>query len=536
MPALAAPLFGAVSGTRRAGAQPSRRVGANEYAMNAQEFFNVLTQHAASTYRPAVIGPRASLSYSALCAHVKERAALYKQLSVGVLLTLQDNSPWTIVDDVAALMTDVVHVPLPPLATDRMVTSALERCGADTVIAPGAMAARLVRLGLRPSVSLSGGDGVFVRDVASPARALPPGTAKIVFDIDGEGMGRGICLSEQALLSAASSTAQALAERGIKRHLMTRPLATLQECVMGAYASLISGATCVAMPGSHFALDAMGVDPLALHEELEHHGAQSFLATLQTLVDYATFLQDRRARAPVTLRCALIDGPADELGVRRLFEATGLPVVPTFSLPEAASVITMRTDGIRHAGSAGKVLPHMRMRVSARGELEVKGTLFLGYVGDAPYTGEWLGTGRYGEIDAEGFVYLLDRAGSALVATSRAGPTQASAERALMDTLLFMQAVVYLKPRVGCCAVLWPIGQSLSDGEIQAAIDRCNARLDARSKLVRWTRAKAPFSFVAGLATSRGRPRRSMILRLHDHEFNEAIAEDARHDALIADV
>ncbi|HBL66214.1 MAG TPA: hypothetical protein DDZ58_10330 [Achromobacter sp.] len=102
-----------------------------------------------------------------------------------------------------------------------------------------------------------------------------------------------------------------------------------------------------------------------------------------------------------------------------------------------------------------------------------------------------------------------------------------------MDTTLFMRAVVFLKPRIGCCAVLWLIGPNLSDAEIQAAIDRCNARLDKRAKVVRWTLAKAPFSFISGLATSRGRPRRSMILRLHDHEFDEAIAEDARHDALI---
>jgi hypothetical protein len=51
--------------------------------------------------------------------------------------------------------------------------------------------------------------------------------------------------------------------------------------------------------------------------------------------------------------------------------------------------------------------------------------------------------------------------------------------------------------------------------------------------VVRWTRAKAPFSFASGLSTSQGRPRRSVILRLHDQDFNDAIAEDARHDALI---
>lgn len=500
--------------------------------MTAQEFFDVLTQHAASTYRPALIGSRASLSYSAFCTYVQERRALYEKLSVKVLLTLQDNAPWTVVDDVAALMANVAHVPLPPLASDRVLTRALERCAVDTVIAPGAMAARLVRLGLLQAVTLPGGDGLFMRQVAPAARALPSGTAKIVFDPEGEDMGRGICLSASALLSAAKSVADQLADRGIKRHLMTRPLATLQECVIGAYASLIAGATCVALPGNHLGLDAMGVDPLVLHDELEHHGAQSFLATPQAMVDYATFLQDRRARAPVTLRCALIDGAAQELGVRRLFEAVGLPVVPTFSVPQAGSVVTMNTDGIRHAGSAGKTLPHLRLRVSAGGELEIQGTGFLGYLDDFTVP-PWLETGRHGEIDADGYVTMLDRVGASIVATPRVGPVQANAERALMDTTLFMRAVVFLKPRVGCCAVLWLIGPNLSDAEIQAAIDRCNARLDKRAKVVRWTLAKAPFSFVSGMATSRGRPRRSMILRLHDHEFDEAIAEDARHDALI---
>lgn len=508
--------------------------------MNAQDLFNVLTQHATSTYRPATIGARASLSYAALSAYVQERAALYAKLSVKVLLTMQDNTPWTIVDDLAALMAPVVHVPLPPLATDSMLVSAMQRCGVDTIIAPGTMTSRLVRLGLSPLITLPGGDGVFVRDAlfsrdAQYCAPLPDGTAKIIFDTGNDEMSRGICLSAPALLTAAASLAHALAERGIKRHLMTRPMATLQECVMGAYASLIAGATCVALPGSHLGLGATGVDPLALHEELEHHGAQSFLAAPQALVDYATFLQERRARVPVTLRCALLDGPADELGVRRLFEAAGLPVVPTFAVPEAASVVTLNGDGVRHPGSAGAVLPHASLRVSARGEVEVQGTLFLGYVDAPPFTGEWWGTGRYGEIDDDGYLYLLDRASPTIVASPRAGVTQAGAERALLDTSLFMQAVVFAKPRIGCCAVLWPIGQGMSDAEIQAAVDRCNARLDAHSQVTRWTRAKAPFSFVSGLATSRGRPRRSMILRVHDHEFNEVDADDAPLEALRAD-
>lgn len=503
--------------------------------MTAQELFDVLTRLAASTYRPAVIGGRATLSYGAFCTQVQERSALYKNLSVKVLLTMQDNSPWTVVDDVAALMAEVAHVPLPLLATDRVLTRVLERCAVDTVIAPSVMAARLVRLGLLQAVSLPGGDGVFIRQAEPPPRTLPPGTAKIVFDTDSDNIGKGICLSAPALLSAARSVADVLADRGIKRHLMTRPLATLQECVTGVYASLISGASCVALPACHLGLDAMGVDPLVLHDELEHHGAQSFLATPQALVDYATFLQDRRARAPVTLRCALVDGPVQELGLLRLFEAAGLPVVPTFAVPQAGSVVAMNTDGVRHGGSAGKTLPHLRMRVSAGGDLEIAGSGFLGYVDEEPYVGQWLDTGRHGEIDADGYVTLLDRAGTSIVSASSIGPVQANAERALMDTSLFVRAVVFLKPRVGCCAVLWLIGTSVSDDEIQAAVDRCNARLDKRSKLVRWTLAKAPFSLVSGLATSRGRPRRSMILRLHDHEFNEAIAEDARHDALISD-
>ena len=504
--------------------------------MNAQDFFNVLNQHAASTYRPALLGSRMSLSYSAFCAYVKERAALYETMSVKVLLTVQDNAPWAVVDDVAALMANVAHVSLPPLVSDRMLARVLDRCGADTVIAPGTMEARLIRLGLRLSNVLPGGDAIFIRNAEPPARVLPPGTAKIVFDTDAEDMGKGVCLSAHALLSSATSVANALAERGIKRHLMTRPLATLQECVMGAYASLIVGATCVALPSSHLGLEAGGVDPFVLHDELEHHGAQSFLTTPQAMVDYATFLQDRRARAPVTLRCAMIDSPANELGVRRLFEAAGLPVVPTFSLVQAASAVTINTDAVHHPGAAGKALPHLQIRASARGELEIKGTQFLGYVDHPPYFGEWLSTGRYGEIDANGYVSLLDRVGAVVVATARIGSTQASAERALLDTSLFMQAVVFFKPRVGCCAVLWLVGHNVSDGEIQAAVDRCNARLDTRSQVVRWARAKAPFSFASGLSTSHGRPRRSVILRLHDHDFNEAIAEDARHDALIAGV
>jgi O-succinylbenzoic acid--CoA ligase len=93
--------------------------------------------------------------------------------------------------------------------------------------------------------------------------------------------------------------------------------------------------------------------------------------------------------------------------------AAHVPVVQTYGLTETASqLVTLAPeDAIRKVGSAGKPLMGSQLRVDADGEICVRGpTVSPGYLHDAsPRSDGWLRTGDLGYLDAEGYLYVLDR-------------------------------------------------------------------------------------------------------------------------------
>lgn len=129
---------------------------------------------------------------------------------------------------------------------------------------------------------------------------------------------------------------------------------------------------------------------------------------------------------PAYLRCALLGGgPAP----RPLLEGCarrGVPVVQTYGLTESCSqaATLAPTDALRKLGSAGRPLLPVRLRIMREGgearpgeagEIELCGpTITPGYADrreatEAAFHDGWLRTGDLGHLDAEGYLYLLDR-------------------------------------------------------------------------------------------------------------------------------
>jgi o-succinylbenzoate---CoA ligase len=120
---------------------------------------------------------------------------------------------------------------------------------------------------------------------------------------------------------------------------------------------------------------------------------------------------------PAHLRCVLLGGgPAP----RRLLErcaALQIPVVQTYGLTETCSQIATIApeDAIRKPGSSGKPLYPNELRISDAGEIMVRGPVVMaGYANRPQETSSaiidgWLHTGDAGEIDNDGFLFVLDR-------------------------------------------------------------------------------------------------------------------------------
>ena len=106
-----------------------------------------------------------------------------------------------------------------------------------------------------------------------------------------------------------------------------------------------------------------------------------------------------------SLRSAVVGGAPMPEALLEVWRRRGVEIVPGYGLTEAAPNVLY----------AGKPYPHVDVRLSPEGELQVRGpNVFAGYWRNAEATaaafdGEWLRTGDVAECDDEGFYRIKDR-------------------------------------------------------------------------------------------------------------------------------
>ncbi|GAA4332211.1 AMP-dependent synthetase/ligase [Variovorax defluvii] len=431
-----------------------------------------------------------------------------------VLATLMDNSPAWVAADLAAARLGVVHVPLPLFFSPEQIAHVLRAAGVDTVLTLPALAARWPQAPSTPC-EVAGTMLACVRLPAEPV-PMPAGTTKITFTSGTTGTPKGVCLSADAMRSVADGLVQAMEPLDIRRHLCALPFAVLLENIAGLMAPLARGATCIVLPLQSLGLTGSSrFDPAAFQAAVALHQPHSMILLPQMLRAWAAHLAASGQRAPASLRLVAVGGAA--VGARLLqgARALGIPAYEGYGLSEGASVQTLNLPGADRAGSAGRALPHARLRIAADGEIEIAGSLLAGYLGSTEVPPPWWPTGDLGTIDEDGFVHVQGRKKLVLITAFGRNVSPEWVETALRDQDAIGQAVVFGEGQAALAAVLWPVQADAPDAALQAAVEAANAGLPDYARVQHWTRARAAFNAECGMATPNGRPQRAAILRAH---------------------
>jgi len=121
---------------------------------------------------------------------------------------------------------------------------------------------------------------------------------------------------------------------------------------------------------------------------------------------------------------ATLGGAASDPAWTAVLDAAGVAIDVGYGLTEAGPVVTMGRAGDCPAGSVGRALPGVEIRVADDGEILVRSqSLMEGYAGDADATAAtlvegWLRTGDRGRLDAEGFLFIQGRIKEAMVTSA----------------------------------------------------------------------------------------------------------------------
>lgn len=186
------------------------------------------------------------------------------------------------------------------------------------------------------------------------------------------------------------------------------------------------------------------------------------------------------------------------------FAGAGIPVCEGYGLTETSPVVSVnRTAAIRY-GSVGKPLADVEVRIADDGEILVRGpNVMRGYYRretDVPFVdGGWLRTGDIGRLDADGYLWIVDRKKDLFKTTGGKWISPARIEAAIKRSPYVGQAVVVGANRPHPTALIAPawdlvrreftLPEDTATGRI-AARDDVRGRIEA--EVVRATAELAP--------------------------------------------
>jgi long-chain acyl-CoA synthetase len=159
----------------------------------------------------------------------------------------------------------------------------------------------------------------------------------------------------------------------------------------------------------------------------------------------------------------LISGSAPlGVSVAEFFHGLGLPIIEGYGLTETAPILTVNPPSAPRAGTVGKPVANVELRIAADGEILARGpNLMTGYYNKPDATAAaihdgWFHTGDIGSIDAEGYLAITDRKKDLLVTSGGKKIAPQPIENILKQSPLVAEAVVLGDRRKFASALIVP--------------------------------------------------------------------------------
>jgi long-chain acyl-CoA synthetase len=216
------------------------------------------------------------------------------------------------------------------------------------------------------------------------------------------------------------------------------------------------------------------------------------------------------------IKSAFVGGAPSAPELSQFFRAVGVPMLEAYGLTEGSLNVFNRVEMFK-AGTAGKPLPGVEIRLAGDGELLVRSDLnFVGYRHQPDKTAEtldsegWLHTGDVAAIDDDGFISIVDRKKELIINSAGKNMSPVTIESAVKgessligqvvaigDRRRYVTALITLDPeavathgaRLGLTDR--PLQQLVDAPEIRqevtSAVDRGNRRLNSNEQIKKFT-------------------------------------------------
>jgi long-subunit acyl-CoA synthetase (AMP-forming) len=484
---------------------------------------------------PAALALRShdrSLSYAELMDCLRQAMVQLESMQVEALGLYLDNGIDWVIYDLAAFSIGIRSVPLPLFFSDAQIVHAIVDADLDAILFDQVLPKGIVGRGVAlPGISDSRLQRIRAardKQVASKP-ANPSSVAKISYTSGTTGSPQGIELESGFIEQTSESLRAAIGNLEIQSHLGILPYAMLLENIAGIYVPLSLGRCVYAESAAAVGLtSALGLDPSKLRVSFERIQPNSLILTPQ-LLEVLCQLAETAAIKTDCLVFVAVGGARVAPALMRRARAAGIPAYEGYGLTEFASVATLNTPANDRIGSVGKPLPGVRVVIADDGEICLARDTEVAGAQDGP---KLIRSGDLGRIDAAGFVYVDGRKSNLIVLSNGRNIAPEWIEAELSASPLIAQSFVFSECQQRLVALL---RTAAADAEVDAEIERINAKLPAYARLQGWYRLSSPFSREGQTLTANGRLRRGQIERqlpdILESAVSPAVATDVSPDA-----
>lgn len=240
----------------------------------------------------------------------------------------------------------------------------------------------------------------------------------------------------------------------------------------------------------------------------------------------------RKIRERLGGRMRLAVSGAAPLGkdLARFYAAIGMPLIEGYGLTEGGITCLNPVDAPK-AGSIGKPLPGVEMKLAGDGELLIRSsTLFSGYYKDPEATAAvlqdgWLHTGDVAEMDSQGYVYITGRK-KELIVSSNGKKIYPARIESLFKVEPVVNQILLIGDRQPYVTALVTVNASAIEGkdpnhEVDQAVKRVNKQLAQFEQIRRFRILERDFSIERGELTPTMKVRRKQVLENYKQIVNE---------------
>jgi long-chain acyl-CoA synthetase len=188
------------------------------------------------------------------------------------------------------------------------------------------------------------------------------------------------------------------------------------------------------------------------------------------------------------VRIAFAGAAPTPIEVLEYFEALGLGICEVWGMSELSCVATCNPPDARRLGTVGRPIPGVEVELADDGELLARGPILMaGYRHESAKTAEaidadgWMHTGDVAEIDADGYVTIVDRKKELIISAAGKNMSPANIEARLKtsspligqaccigDRRPYNVALIVLDPDV---SAQWAAEHGVADGSPAALAD-----------------------------------------------------------------